>query len=312
MCFAIRVDCVNLKETIIIGKPKKVFKYIKGELDNDMMIKVFEREIGSFLFELSGKYKMENYLKGDIFCVSEDNVICSYLKSVIDKAKLLNKLNNEDKLEWFHNHLEITQTELISKRFIDFQRHISFSSSRVPNANQAVDYLINGYVKDDMPMMIVKDKNGAEYAVTDVSLVSMVEYYIRLLYSNNLFPRRCLNCDRLFIAKTSLFDVLCSDACRNQRNIEKLSRYKEKHNDEYESEYMKVYQRWYTRIRRAKEKGQISGDNLQICNDIFSNFTSESYEKRNGVRNGDISSQAFKRWIDNFEIQMNMFWNGIK
>ena len=106
--------------------------------------------------------------------------------------------------------------------------------------------------------------------------------------------------------------MLCSDACRKQRNSEKLSRYKEKHNDEYEAQYMKVYQRWYTRIRRAKEKGQLTGDNLQLCNDIFSNFTSESYEKRNGVRNGDISPEAFSEWIENFEIQMNMLWADIK
>lgn len=310
MCIAVCVDCGKLTEKIIYGEPKKVFNYIKGGLFAERSVNIAEREIGSLLFDLSADCKMLNYLKGSIVTVPDSNVTCIYLKKVIDNA--MSDSIGEDELDWLCKQLEITQTALINRDFEYHQRHISFTPSREPNTDQAVDYLLNGYVRDDMPMMIIKDKSGAEYAVTDVSLVSVVEYYIRLLYSKSLFPRYCLNCGRLFIAKSSLFDVLCSDTCRKQRNSEKLSRYKEKHNDEYEAQYMKVYQRWYTRIRRAKEKGQLTGDKLQLCNDIFSNFTSESYEKRNGVRNGDITPEAFSEWINNFEIQMNMFWADIK
>lgn len=93
--------------------------------------------------------------------------------------------------------------------------------------------------------------------------------------------------------------------CRKQRNSEKLSRYKDNHDDEYEAQYMKVYQKWYTRIRRAKQKGQMSKDKLHICNKIFSNFTSESYKKRCDVRNGKITPDAFLEWLDNYNNQMN-------
>ena len=95
-------------------------------------------------------------------------------------------------------------------------------------------------------------------------------------------------------------------ACIKNNNVEKLLRYKKKHNDEYEAQYIKVYQRWYTRIRRAKEKGQLTGDKLQLCDDIFSNFTSESYEKRNAVRSGEISPEAFFQWINEFDNRMNI------
>lgn len=310
MCMAVCVDCDNLKEIIIYGEPKKVFKYINGGFFAEKSIEKAEREIGSFLFDLSSDCKMLNYFKGSSISVPDDNVTCRYLKKVIDKV--LSDNIDENETEWLYEHLEITQTALINEDFIYHQRHISFTPSRDPNTEQALDYLLNRYVKDDIPIMIIKGKNGLEYAVTDVSLVSAVEYYIRLLYSKSLFPRYCLNCGKLFIAKSSLFDVLCSDACRKQRNSEKMSRYKEKHNDEYEAQYMKVYQRWYTRIRRAKNKDQLTGDKLLLCNDIFSNFTSESYEKRNDVRNGDITPEAFSQWIEAFEIQMNMFWADIK
>ena len=310
MCLAVCLDHSNMKEIMAYGEPKTVFRYIKdGILEKN--IETFEREIGSFLFDLSSGCKMLNYLKGSNVSIPKDNMTCGYLKKVIDKAVSSDNTDNDD-MEWLYDHLEITQTDLINEDFVYYQRHLSFSPSREPNTDQAIDYLLNRYVKDDMPMMIVKGRNGAEYAVTDVSLVSMVEYYIRTLYGRSLFPRYCLNCGRLFIAKSSLFDVLCSETCRKQRNSEKLSRYKEKHNDEYEAQYMKIYQKWYSRIRRAKEKGQLSENNLQICSDIFSNFTSESYEKRNDVRNGAISSEAFSQWIDNFEIQMNMLWTDIK
>lgn len=45
--------------------------------------------------------------------------------------------------------------------------------------------------------------------------------------------------------------------------------------------------------------------NLQICNKIFSNFTSESYDKRYDVRNGKITHDAFLEWLDNYNKQMN-------
>lgn len=306
MCIAICVDCNDMKEIIIYGEPKKVFKYINGDVSEGKSVQTFKREIGSFLCDLSSDCKMQNYLNGCNVTIPDDNVTCIYLKMVIDKVNSNNLLSDDDEEKWLNNHLDITQTPLIDKDFEYNQRHFSYTPSRVPNTNQAIDCLLGRHVKDNMPMMIMRDKNGVEYAVTDVSLVSMVEYYIRLLYSKNLFPRYCLNCGKLFIAKSSIFDVLCSDACKKQRNSEKIIRYKEKHNDEFEAQYMKVYQRWYTRIRRAKEKGQLTGDKLQLCDNIFSNFASESYEKRNAVRSGEISPEAYLQWINEFDNRMNI------
>ena len=80
MCIAICVDCVNLKEIIIYGEPKNVFRYINGGIFADRSVEKAEREIGSFLFDLSSDCKMLNYLKGSSVAVPDDNVTCGYLK----------------------------------------------------------------------------------------------------------------------------------------------------------------------------------------------------------------------------------------
>ena len=152
MCIAVCVDCDKLKEKIIYGEPKKVFNYVKGGLFAEKSVEISEREIGSLLFDLSSDCKMLNYLKGSRVIVPDSNVTCGYLKKVIDKAYFGNLISNEDELEWLCNHLEITQTALINRDFEYHQRHISFTPSREPNTDQALDYLLNRYVKDDMPI----------------------------------------------------------------------------------------------------------------------------------------------------------------
>lgn len=67
---------------------------------------------------------------------------------------------------------------------------------------------------------------------------------------------------------------------------------------------MKVYQKWYTRIQRAKARGQLTDDKLDICNNLFFRFSLESQMKRLGVKIGDLSIDEFDRWIAQFENQM--------
>ena len=192
---------------------------------------------------------------------------------------------------------------LLTDDFFEAQKHLKLNSEHRYSAYELLKFytdklcdssmLTAFYLKDKLYMSI---QNDFKY---------LLQFYLDTLYNVNLFPRRCKRCNGLFLAKTSWFDVLCSDSCKKQSAIEKKNRYIEKHNDEYEAQYMKVYQKWYTRIRRAKAKGQMSKDKLQICNKIFSSFTSESYEKRYDVRNGKITHDAFLEWLDNYNNQMN-------
>jgi len=192
---------------------------------------------------------------------------------------------------------------LLTDDFFEAQKHLKLNSEHRYSAYE----LLNSYTDKpcDSSMLTAFYLKDKLYMSIQNDFKYLLQFYLDTLYNVNLFPRRCKRCNGLFLAKTSWFDVLCSDYCKKQSAIEKKNRYIEKHNDEYEAQYMKVYQKWYTRIRRAKAKGQMSKDKLQICNKIFSNFTSESYEKRYDVRNGKITHDAFLEWLDNYNNQMN-------
>lgn len=257
-------------------------------------------------------YKKKEYIMysvGDTVIEKERNLG----EFLFDFSDVLQKRNRKNVVDEYLSYFpEVKKECLLTDKFIEIQRHISLDEMHKYSSFQIFEQLHLENILKSSNSYNMFYVGSQLYVATDFNLYGLFRYYLDEIYAAGLFPRRCLNCDRLFIANTNIFDVLCSDACRKQRNSEKLSRYKEKHNDECETQYMKVYQRWYTRIRRAKEKGRLSDGDLQICRDIFSDFTLESYEKRNGVRNGDVSSEVFKQWIDNFEKQMNMFFNCIQ
>lgn len=191
---------------------------------------------------------------------------------------------------------------LLTDKFFDAQRQLSFSPLRFRAYDVFHEWLpefCNSIC--DMRQFYLEDKL---YLAAEYDLEGLFLIYLDTIYRAKLFPHKC-KCGNLFLTDKRRGGFTCP-ACIKNNNVEKLLRYKKKHNDEYEAQYIKVYQRWYTRIRRAKEKGQLTGDKLQLCDDIFSNFTSESYEKRNAVRSGEISPEAFFQWINEFDNRMNI------
>ena len=192
---------------------------------------------------------------------------------------------------------------LLTDDFFEAQKHLKLNSEHRYSAYT----LLNSYTDKpcDSSMLTAFYLKDKLYMSIQNDFKYLLQFYLDTLYNVNLFPRRCKRCNGLFLAKTSWFDVLCSDSCKKQSAIEKKNRYIEKHNDEYEAQFMKIYQRWYTRIRRAKEKGELTETEQQIYDNVFSKFTAESKEKRNSVREHKISSEEYLKWLCEFDIQMN-------
>lgn len=92
---------------------------------------------------------------------------------------------------------------------------------------------------------------------------------------------------------------------KKQEYPEKYIRYIEKHNNQYQAQYLRVYQKWYSRIRRARIKDQFAEEDLKICDDFFSAFAKKSYDMRNDAQSGKISPAEFTRWLDDFDNQLN-------
>lgn len=306
-CLALNIDIQEMTETIAYGRSESVLSWINSKNDENEDITVYHREIGSLLFDLSSESKMANYLKGDKVSVSSDNALCSYLMMLINKVKTNNV--SEDILEMLMNHLEITQTAFITEAFVDHQRHVSFKTNKMSAIQDMIDQKLHRYLKDNLPLIFCKNESHEDYAVIDIDIVSLVSYYLRELYLNNLYPRICMNCGRPFIARTNVFDVLCQRDCKKERDAEKARRYKERHNNEYESLYLKVYRKWYTRLKRSKVTAYNTDPSFIQCQEVFSSFISESYDKRTAVSNGDITPDDFKAWIEQAENKMESFWN---
>lgn len=189
---------------------------------------------------------------------------------------------------------------LLTDDFLEKQRHLSFNEMHRYSSYIILKDYPDDNEKSKLTAFYIQNRL---YMATQGNFKSLFQYYLDELYSDGLFPRKCKRCGSLILARTNYFDILCF-ACRKDAVAEKTIRYKENHNDEYEALYIKVYQRWYTRIRRAKAKGQLTDDKLKICNDIFSRFSSESCIKRSSVKNGDMSAYEFEEWIASFENQL--------
>ncbi len=195
---------------------------------------------------------------------------------------------------------DMKAAELLTDDFLESQKHLSLNEAHRYSSYDVLKKYPDNNESSKLTAFYIQDRL---YVAAQNNLKYLLQYYLDTLYANNLFPRKCKCCNGLFLAKTHLFDVLCQ-TCREKSIDEKALRYKENHNDDYETQYIKVYQRWYTRIRRAKARGQLTDDKLDICNELFFRFSSESLMKRVSVKNGDLSVDEFEDWLTRFETQM--------
>lgn len=204
--------------------------------------------------------------------------------------------------EYWSIFSDMKAAELLTDDFLESQKHLSLNEAHRYSSYDILKRYPDNDESSKLTAFYIQDRL---YVAAQNNLKYLLQYYLDTLYANNLFPRKCKCCNCLFLAKTHLFDVLCQ-TCREKSTAEKALRYKENHNDDYETQYIKVYQKWYTRIRRAKATGQLTDDRLDICNNLFFRFSSESQMKRLGVKIGDLSIDKFERWIAQFENQMTV------
>lgn len=197
---------------------------------------------------------------------------------------------------------DMKAAELLTDDFLESQKHLSLNEAHRYSSYDILKKYPDNNESSKLTAFYIQDRL---YVAAQNNLKYLLQYYLDTLYANNLFPRKCKCCNGLFLAKTHLFDVLCQ-TCREKSTAEKTLRYKENHNDDYETQYIKIYQKWYTRIRRAKARGQLTDDKLDLCNELFFRFSSESQMKRLGVKIGDLSIDKFERWIAQFENQMTV------
>ena len=198
--FGISIDLNNRKEYIVycIGGAEEFFT----NRNKEMLISK-ERPLGEFLFDFADMPQ------------ERENIVDEYLSNFSDLDKEC----------------------LLTDRFFDAQRQLSFSPLRFRAYDVFHEWLpdfYNGVC--DIRQFYLEDKLyfAAEYDLKGLFLI-----YLDTIYNAKLFPHKC-KCGSLFLTDKRRGGFTCP-ACIKNSNVEKLLRYKKKHNDEYEAQYMKVY-----------------------------------------------------------------------
>ncbi|MDD6991767.1 MAG: DUF6076 domain-containing protein [Oscillospiraceae bacterium] len=306
---AVHIDTKNMNEILVCGKHDDVIDYVENK-SRSLDVQVYDRDIGAFLFDLTNS-DIQKCLRG--YSPDKENPTTNYLYTVINSIneKKANKPNNiylQKLWDYLERALEFTVNGVISDDFLERQRSITFSYNE-PDSVKMLTFMF-----EKSTIFIHKDflcsDTFEDYIITDFKVGNIVEYYIKVLYKDKLFPRRCDECGKLFIGRNSAFTVLCSDECREKRKVEYYNVYKEKANDEYEKIYNRVYHKWYVKYKRAKDKKLLTEEQISTWEIEFSDFKSKSYEMRKNARNGN--SKEFTRWINNFENKMCTFWALLK
>ena len=272
---ALAIDVPTNTEIILIGTHNDILSYINES--NQDKVSVYERELGSMLFELN--------------TTSSNNVINSYLSS----------------LDNYHNELD---EPFINDSFIEVQRHLSLNDNKKPNVNQMLDYL-NLNVSDDYILEHI-ETDSYLFIITDCNILALIKNYLRILYQHGLYPRVCMRCGKKFIANAyKLAAVLCSEQCRRKALYEQQKAYRSRRND-FEKKHMKIYQKWHGKISRIKKKNILTDTELNAFSDTFDKFKNVTLQMKKDAKNGIITPDAFEQWLSDFDTSMTDLFSQIE
>lgn len=312
--FALCVDITLQQEIIIFGKSEDVKKCILSDLKYSDNISIVTRNLGAFIFDFAQCFFLRNYyIDGKLSAYHANNASFDYLLKLVDNVKKCNSC--DDDTIAFLDFLDFTQFSLFNDSFIDAQRHLSLTENKKPNVEKMLEFL-NKYlyrvVPDDDALEHI-ETDSYTFVVTDYNMYELIKHYLRILYQNNLYPRTCMRCGNHFISNTNIMpEVMCSDQCRREAQYERNKVYSAKNSTNYDTNYMKIYQKWYGKINRIKGKNILTEAELTIMTEMFDDFTNTSLQMKKDAKNGTISTDVFEQWLADFDNAMTAFFTQIK
>lgn len=151
----------------------------------------------------------------------------------------------------------------------------------------------------DREMVIVKpySKISDEYIIADLSLIPLKNYYIEKLQQWNKYLLQCKVCGTYFIA-SSLHYAYCSTTCRATARAELLKERAEIPSVKKLDQLCRnEYQYWYNRLRKIKESGKWSEEQILTYRQTMEKFQDEKTIKRQQYSRGDISYKELLDWF---------------
>ena len=158
-------------------------------------------------------------------------------------------------------------------------------------------FLSNDYFLHPANILYAKGKTLTEYQAADLSLLSLVVYYLRTVYSKKTYIQTCKRCGKLFIANTANIPTFCGDECKKEQNKENKRRFDEKARDTpYEAAYKTNYMYWYNRMIKLR-KLAAGTKRLSTSETAFNAFCKEAVKKKKAVVNGKVDERDFESWM---------------
>lgn len=225
---------------------------------------------------------------------SQDNPISKYVALKIWFSYQIAEQNKTDQgLEYFVNSM------LTLTRPLQFEP----KGSHKPNTKVLPGHVLLRWSIElsyaDREMIIVKpySKISNEYIIADLSLIPLKNYYIEKLQQWNKYLLRCKVCGTYFMASNLHYDY-CSTTCRAAARAEQLKERAEIPSiKKLDRLCRNEYQYWYNRLRKIKESGKWSEDQIMHYKLAMEKFQDEKSKKRQQYSKGDISYKDLLEWF---------------
>lgn len=163
-------------------------------------------------------------------------------------------------------------TPLLTDGFFEAQRYLHINGE---HRYSSCD-VINCY-SDKLAAFYVDNKL---YMATEDNFKLLLQYYLDVIYSIRLFPRKCMSCGSLFLSGKKHGDVLCSEKCRKKKKSQNTMVYYG-NLSENEAQYNNLYRKWKQRIDRAEEKHTIGSEGIVQLRQKLKELTEINRENSN-------------------------------
>jgi hypothetical protein len=143
----------------------------------------------------------------------------------------------------------------------------------------------------------INGKNILAYQITDTSIISLLLWYMYIVFESGGKLQICKQCKKIFYTKKK-GEELCSDKCRkSQRKFNKAKFDEKSKADKYEAEYKKVYMTWYNKLKKIRKDPSIAAEVLFDLEQEYREFCEKAKKKKESVKSAHITLEEFNAWI---------------
>lgn len=317
--FALNLNKDLKEEHVIIGELKNVQRYLLGY--DVELLENKKRPFGTLIDELSDTTNMDSFIHAcyelnqytpDYFYNGGFNKSLEFLKIAASSSNLaeqfvairiLQEKNRELKNNVTHdiNIYDVIAWPFLfessAKEAIINWQQIRRKEGNLRNVfphsiNENLEFLLH-----TSSLYSAKGNYIIVYQVADTCILSLLLWYMHIVFSENEYFQECKNCGRMFHASHKGGE-LCSDECKkNQRRLNKAKFDEKAKETDYEPAYKRVYMYWYNRLSKIKKDSSIPAKRILFLDQKFKDFCDEAKLRKKRVRLGTAEFKDFNEWL---------------